>query len=172
MPEERSLFDGLGLRAPGHAALSLPFSVVAETEVDQPSEVDGGDAQRETELVPLHTSKSDSPVVVGHQPGDRSFHHRSPSSVVLGEVAFSPRPTGLDQFVVVRSEVERATVFGGGAPISQWAGSTPRRGSSARTLAVIETVWPAGQVAVRASSSTMKSSRLKPPGTAGGSARA
>src|ERR1700677_4571851 len=71
-----------------------PLTVVVQTEVDQPPEVDGGDAQRETELVSLHTSESDSPMVVSHQPCDRSFHHRTPSSVVSGESARPPGPRG------------------------------------------------------------------------------
>src|SRR5271157_3517355 len=71
-----------------------PLTIVVQSEVDQPSEVDGGDAQGEAELVSLHTSESDSPMVVGHQPCDRSFDHRTPSSVVLCEVALSPCPSG------------------------------------------------------------------------------
>src|SRR5271163_854235 len=96
-----------------------PLTVVVQTEVDQPSEVDGGDAQRETELVSLHTSESDSPMVVGHQPCDRSFHHRTPSSVVLGEVALPPCATRLDQLCVVRVQVKGPAGLRGGAAFSE-----------------------------------------------------
>src|SRR5664279_1208604 len=58
-------------------------------------------------------------MVVGHQPCDRSFHHRSPATVVLGEVALFPHPSGFDQFFVVRMEAECTTVFGSGAPFSE-----------------------------------------------------
>ena len=134
-----------------------------ESEVDQPSEVDGGDAQRETELIPLHSSEPDPPVVVGHQPGDGSLHHRSPSSVVLGEVALSPCSAGLDQLFVVRMEMESPAVFGGRAPCPERASAATDPETAAR-FAVIETVWPAGQVAVRAWWSTMKSSRCEATG--------
>ena len=105
----------------GFLHLEDPFAVVVESEVDQSPEIDGGNAQRETELVSLHPSKSDPAMIVSHQPGNRSFHHRSPSSVVLGEVTFLPRTTGFDQFFVVRMETERATAFGSGAPIPEGA---------------------------------------------------
>ena len=35
-----------------------------------------------------------------------ALHHRAPSSVVLGKVTLPPRPSGLDEFVVVSGEVE------------------------------------------------------------------
>jgi transposase len=48
------------------------------------------------------------------------------------------------------------------------SGQGPQRQSNtARRLGVIATVWPAGQVTVLACRSTVKASRVKPPGTAG-----
>ena len=72
-----------------------------ESEVDQSSEVDGGDAQRKTQLVPLDAAEADPSVPVGHEPGDRPFDHRSPLSVVRDEVPFTPGPSGLDEFRIV-----------------------------------------------------------------------
>ena len=72
---------------------------MVEPEVDQSSEVDGGDAEGETELVPFHAAVPDPAVIVGHQPCDGPLDHRSQSAVLLGEVPFTPSPAGLDQFI-------------------------------------------------------------------------
>ena len=92
-----------------------------ESEVDQPSEFDGGVPQSETQLVPLHPRNLTRRWLSATNQRDRSFHHRSPSSVTLGEVAFFPRLTGFDQLFVVTMETENAPVFGGGAPFPKWA---------------------------------------------------
>ena len=76
--------------------LEDPFAFVLDSEVDQPPEVDGGDPQRQSELVSRHSSEPDPPMIVGHQPGDGSFHHRSPAAVVLSEVTLSPCSTGFE----------------------------------------------------------------------------
>jgi hypothetical protein len=92
---------------------------VLESEVDHPPEIDGSNTHRETKAVPFHSPEPDPPVIVGDQPCDGTFHHRSPPPIVLGEVTLSPRTSGFHQFVVMRIEVESATVFGSGAPFPQ-----------------------------------------------------
>ena len=163
MPEERSLFDGLSLRGADHAdpichppwcpspRLTNRLRLMAATRSERPR------------LVLLDAAESDPSVIVGHQPGDGAFDHRSPLSVVGGEVAVAPGPPGFDEFGVVSGEGEgcdrlwiwctwcEAGTLGsaaedGGAPCCDGhgvAGRTSGRPSAAK--------------------STMKSSRWNPP---------
>ena len=83
-----------------------------EPEIDQTSKVDGGDPGREAHLVLLDAAESDAPVVVAHEPCDRTFDHRAILSIVRNEVAVAPRATGLDELGIASSERELASVLG------------------------------------------------------------
>jgi len=94
---------------------------MVEAEVDQPPEVDAAMRNGETELVSLYSSEPDPPVIVGHQPCDGSLHHRSPSSVVVGEVTIAPRAARFNELVVVSSDSQLSTFFGLGAALTERA---------------------------------------------------
>ena len=95
-----SFFADLDLRRLGSG--ECPSSVVGESEVDESSQVDGRDAQRESELILLDATESHPPVVVGDEPRDGTFDHRSELAVVVFEVALAPGPAGFYEFGVVR----------------------------------------------------------------------
>ncbi len=111
-------------------------------------------------------SVADPAVSVGDQPGDGTLDHGTPLPVVVGEVALLPRSTRLDQQGVVGG-----VVVGSGRPC--WWCRRGRSGQVAQRMpntawrvAVRVTVWPAGQVAVAATSAITKSSRPKRPALA------
>src|SRR5438128_5093140 len=106
---------------------------------------------------------------VGDEPCDRTLDHRTPSSVVRGEVALMPGPSRLDKLCVVDVDAQVLPDFD---VVHRGASGHPRHRTPnvAEPLEVMATVCPAGQVTVRASRSMTKSSRSNPPGTAGRSA--
>jgi hypothetical protein len=70
---------------------------VVESQVDEPSQVDGGHSEGELCLVGFDPSKADPPVVFAHDPGDGSFHHGSVLSVVGGGFSCRPCFAGFDR---------------------------------------------------------------------------
>src|SRR5665213_998535 len=76
-------------------------------------------------MVLLDAPESDSPVIVGHQPGDGSLDHRSPSAVVVSEVSVSPGPTGVDEFGIVRGHLQNTSSARLGAPSSLRTAAAP-----------------------------------------------
>src|SRR5438445_9434912 len=98
-----------------------PCTVVVEADVDHASEVDGGDSERQAELVLAYASVADSAVAAAHEPGDGPFHHRPPLAVVVGELAVAPGEAGDHELGVVLADAQDATVFGGGASLAERA---------------------------------------------------
>ena len=78
------------------------LSVVSEAEVDEPSEVESGGAEVETEPVGLDTDEADTAMVVGDEPGDGPFDHW-PVAAVAGDKIILVTPAGPvrgEEFVV------------------------------------------------------------------------
>jgi hypothetical protein len=94
---------------------------VVESEIDHPPQIESGQAQRETEAVPLDAPETDPSVASGHQPGDGAFDHGAPLSVVVEAVSCSPLRSGCAQLVVVGMDGEMQAVFGGGAAMARCA---------------------------------------------------
>jgi len=114
---------------------------VVEAQVDEPSEVDRGDAKRQAVVVALDAAVADAPAAVCDEPGDGPLDHRPPSAVVLGEVAVSPSPSRFDELVVMRMESKRSAVFGLGASRSKRAAAAERSedgGAAGRKSAGVE----------------------------------
>ena len=65
--------------------------VVVEAEVDESTQVDGGDPDVETGLVAGEAVVADSAVAVGDEPGDGAFDHGPPDSHKIA--------IGLDQYI-------------------------------------------------------------------------
>ena len=92
------------------SGLEDPSPTVIEPEVHEPPEVDGGHSHRQAELVAGHAPVPNPSPPVGHEPGDRSFHHGPMSTVRNGELlglAVAPRRC---QQVVVGVEVDGSAI--------------------------------------------------------------
>src|SRR3954447_24310156 len=141
-------------------------------------EVDGGGAQVQPGVVLGDAAVGHSPVAAG-QPGQGALDHGSVPAVggLEGRVGGAGPMRPLQR--VVRVQMESAPVGGGGAVGPEWAaaagraeGDTPGAAGLAGECrpaggALIGRGSPAGQVTAPATSSTVKSSRMNPPGTAG-----
>jgi len=82
--------------------------VAVEPEVDEAAEVDRCDAGGEAVLVAFDAAVADAAVAFGDEPRDRPFHHGSPLSVVVGEVALGSGLPGGDEQRVVGVDREMA----------------------------------------------------------------
>jgi len=125
---ERSLLVSSRVRTSCQDDPSRPVS--GESQVDEPPEVEGGDAEPQPGVVGFDASVGDAPVGSSHEPGDGAFDHGSPPLIVLGEVTVAPGSAPLDQVSVMGSNLDRPAVFGGGAASSQ--GTRPASGAEYR----------------------------------------
>ena len=82
---------------------------MVEAEVDEPSQVDGGDPQRQSGAVRFDTSVADSTVSVGDDPGYGTFDHGPVLAVVGNDGVVGPGLPGGDEFVVVVRDGEAPT---------------------------------------------------------------
>lgn len=101
------------LTALGYGAMTQVPVVVVEAEVDEPSEVDGGDTGGEAVVVAGHAPVADAAMTAGDEPGDGTFDHGPPLAVVRSEVAVAPGSAGFDELVVVFIDAQNPSVLGG-----------------------------------------------------------
>ena len=94
---------------------------MVQAEVDEPAQVDGGGSQAQPEAVAFHAAVADSAVSVGHDPGERAFHHGAVVAVGVDTDAVAPVGSGSDEEFVVWGEVERLPGSAGGASAPQRA---------------------------------------------------
>ncbi len=92
--------------------------VVVEAEVDEPAEVDGGDAQGELRPVGFDALVTDPAVPVGNDPREGAFDHGPILAVVVDEHATVPCSSRGDEFVVVVGDSEAASVLCCGASLT------------------------------------------------------
>lgn len=91
---------------------------MAETEVDQAAQVDGGDAVGETELVAFDAAVAHPTVTVGDEPRDRAFDHGPVLPVVVDEITLAPRPPRFHEFGVVGTHLQGAPGLVAGASLA------------------------------------------------------
>src|SRR5262249_34606279 len=137
-----------------------------EPEVDEPAEVEGGGPVVEPDVV-----LGDAAVAGGDEPGDGRLDRRPPPAVFVLPGGVGGGPAGGGQQGVLGVDGQNAPGLGGGAALAQRAAAAARFELGCPVAISLgrprATVCPAGQVTVPAWSSMVKSSRVKPPGTAG-----
>ena len=84
----------------------LPCSVIGQTQIDQPAQVEGGDSMREPELIALDTAETNPSVPPDDEPRDGTLDHWAPPAVFLEAVSLSPLRSGGRQLIVMGMDAE------------------------------------------------------------------
>ena len=122
---------------------------VGEAEVEQPTQVDDGGSDAESEPVAFDAAVADTAVAVGDEPGDGPFDEWPPLPVVVDADAGPPVGAGGGEQLVVLPDGEDLAVGVGGATGPQRA-AVAARSEAGRAARAVVTVCPLGQVTVRA----------------------
>jgi hypothetical protein len=167
MPKVTPLFVTPGPLAASWADEGPPAVLSDQSEVDEPAEVERPESGGQPQLVSFDPAIAKAPGSSGHEPGKGPLDHGTVLSVVGDHDRVAPRLSSVDELGIVDSH---GPLLSRRAVVQRERKGQVRQWSSnfAEPEAVMETVWPAGQVAVRARWSTRKSSRWKPPGMARG----
>ena len=146
-----------------HSGQDPVLPVVAEAEVDESAEVDGGDAGGESVLVAFDAAVADAPVAFGDEPGDGPFDHRAKRRVgVVEVVGASEHAAAAKRACLGWTLMTRPAL----ALMHRWQTRQPLQAvpKRAKRGLLIVTVTCSGQVTVIACRSIVK----YPPATAAG----
>lgn len=99
-------------------AMAQPVGPWVAAEVEEASQVDGGDPGGQSDAVSFDAAVGDSPVAVGDEPGEGPFDHGPVLAVVVDAGAVSPVGLGRCEEVVVVAKLEGLAVDGRGAALA------------------------------------------------------